>query len=199
MAHDTSTVNATVVSAARAAALSVASSVVLTMSTHGIPQQLPRKFPLPRTSAVIATATRQSPQTSAEVRRNFYGCCRGLPPTSTRSKLHGNPRPSAAIAMAQISEARQIPRTYAEFRGDCHGRSADFRGRPNATSSRTSAAITMANIRRATNTTDVCGSPRQLPASVSAHAQPQPILTEVRVSPRMYHGSPRVKCHGCFR
>ena len=146
MAHDTSTVNATVVSTARAAALSVANSVVPTMATHGIPRQLPRKFPLRRTSVVIATATRQSPQMSAEVRRNFYGCFRRLPRTSKCSKLHENPRHSAAIAMAQISQVRQN-----------HGRT------------RKSAVIATAVPRTSADvqTQQVPGHPRPLPWQIS--------------------------------
>ena len=95
----TSTANATVLATARAADLSVAHSVVPTMATNGFPRQFPRQFPrklpwlFPWPSATIATATLQSPRTSAEARGNCHGSFCGRPTAAISTAIRGRPRP----------------------------------------------------------------------------------------------------------
>ena len=123
-AHGTSTANAKVVATARAAVLFGANSVVPTIAAHGSPR---RKLPwlFSRLSAAIATATRQSPRNSAEVRGKCQGSFRGRPTAEifTTAIRGRGPLPR------QSSNTRQIPRKFVEVRGNCHG---SFRGRPTA-------------------------------------------------------------------
>ena len=147
MAHDTSTVNATVVSTTRAAAPSVANFVVPSMATHGSPPHLPRRFrgncrgnfrgrsrPLPRRRDNHHERPRKSAAISTAVSLEFSG----IPNATISTVIRGRPRPLPW----QISDARRIPRTSAEVRGECHG---CFRGRRQTSKTqqvpRTSAAV----------------------------------------------------------
>ena len=96
-----------------AAVLSVANSVVPTMATHGNSRKLPWQFPRP--SAAIATVTRQSPRTSAEVRGNCYGSFRGRSIEATFTAIRGYPRP----LLRRSSDTRQLPPKYVGVRCYC--------------------------------------------------------------------------------
>ena len=141
-AHGLFTTNIAVVATARAAVFSVANSVVSTMETHGSSRQLPPQFSRklrwkrPRPPAAIATATRQSPRTSAEIvaadvqpkrfprpSETARGHCHGNPPI--RGEHHGISRNSAAIATARAAilsvTNSVVPTMPTAVRGNCHG------------------------------------------------------------------------------
>ena len=98
-----------------AAVLSVTNSVVPTMATHGNPRKLPWQFPRP--SAVIATATRQSPRMSAEVRGNCHGSFRGRSIEAISTAIRAHPRPLPR----RSSDTRRFPRKHVGVHGYGHG------------------------------------------------------------------------------
>ena len=73
-----------------AAVLSLEISVVPTMANHGNPRKLPKQFP--RSSVAVSTATRQSPQKSADVRGNYHGSFRGRSIEAVSTAIRGHPR-----------------------------------------------------------------------------------------------------------
>ena len=97
-----------------AVVLSVATSVVVTMATHGNPRQWPLTLPwqFQRPSAAMATATLQSP----EVRGIPRQMPRQFPRTFNQRNFHGYPRPMTSIATAILryaaisTEVRGSPR-----------------------------------------------------------------------------------------
>ena len=94
--------------------LSEANSVVPTMASRGNPRKLPLQFPRP--SAAIATATRQSPRKSADVRGNCHGSFRGRSVEAICTAIRGHPRPLPR----RTSDTRRPPRKHVGVRSYYH-------------------------------------------------------------------------------
>ena len=102
-----------------AAVLSVANSVVSTTVTHGNLRILPLQFPRP--SAAIATATRQSPPKSAEVRGNCHRSFRGRSIEAISTAIRNHPRPLPQ----RSSDTRRLPRKHVGVRSYGHSTCRD--------------------------------------------------------------------------